>query len=95
MTITIKSESTVNASPKLVAELFWNMSDIEQVQFFEELHELTTNTKGAYGLGEMQWCHMGLELEKNIKAKEQACAMMVWIFNRATDYLSRNPQSWS
>jgi hypothetical protein len=86
----IEFTTKVSVTPKEVAEFFWGMSDREQAQFFEELYEITKQAD-AYGNGEMQWCYMSDELEKSPKAKQQACAMMVWIFNRATDYLSRQP----
>jgi hypothetical protein len=69
------------------------MEDQEQADFFSELYDLT-NKESTYGLGEMQWCYMSQKIEANPKAKAQACAMMVWIFNRATDFLSRQP-TWN
>jgi hypothetical protein len=80
----------VSATPKLLAELFWALDSVQQAEFFEELHDITEK-QSTYGLGEMQWCYMSNEIDKRPKAKAQACSMMVWIFNRATDFLSRHP----
>lgn len=88
--IKLELKSQVNASPELLAQMFWAMSAEEQAEFFEALHDIT-NKESSYGLGEMQWCYMSDAIEARPKAKAQACAMMVWIFNRATDFLSRNP----
>ena len=81
--------SEVNITPRLMAEAFWDMDAAEQAEFFEELHTITSE-KSTYGLGEMQWCYMGQEINNSVKAKEQACSMMAWIFNHATDFLSRS-----
>lgn len=88
--IRVRMDSEIEITPKILASAFWEMSAQEQAEFFAELHDITE--KGStYGLGEMQWCYMSQEIEKNPKAKAQACSMMVWIFNRATDFLSRQP----
>ena len=75
-------------TPEILANAFWNLDARQQAEFFVHLHNVTTK-EGTYGLGEMQWCYMGKEINKNKKAKEQACSMMAWIFNHSTDYLER------
>ena len=84
--------TNITATPKLVAELFWSLDSVQQAQFFSELHDITEK-QASYGLGEMQWCYMSDEIDKLPKAKAQACSMMVWIFNRATDFLSHYPKA--
>jgi hypothetical protein len=91
--IKLDIKSQVTASPALLAQMFWAMSSTEQAEFFEALHDLTYK-ESSYGLGEMQWCYMSDEIEKRPKAKAQACSMMTWIFNRATDFLSRQPDTY-
>lgn len=77
----------VEVSPRLIAEAFWNMDAEQQAEFFAELNDVIGDS--AYGHGEAQWCAMGIEINKRIKAKEQACSMLAWIFNHATDFLER------
>lgn len=84
----IEVTASVKADPELVATLFWEMNAAQQAEFFSKLHDLTSAT--SYGLGEMQWCYLSDELDKDPKAKDQACAMLAWVFNHATDYLDRN-----
>lgn len=86
----IEMKTKAQVTPKLLAELFWNMSDMEQAEFFEELHDLTEE-QSTYGLGEAQWYCMSQHINKSPKAKAQACSMMVWIFNYATNFLDRRP----
>lgn len=88
--IRVRMDSEVRVTPELLARAFWEMTSEEQAGFFAALHDITEK-ESTYGLGEMQWCYMSDDIEKNPKAKAQACSMMVWIFNRATDFLSRNP----
>jgi hypothetical protein len=86
----MRIESEISITPKLLAEAFWGMSDREQAQFFEELHDLLDGKEWpAHSLGEMQWLYMSNEIEKSPKAKRMACTLASHIFNRATDYLSR------
>ena len=75
-------------TPQVLAEAFWGMSDVQQAQFFEYLHDATARDN-AYGHGELQWCYLSDRLNENLKAKEQACAMLAWVFNRSADYLTR------
>ena len=78
----------VEITPRLMAEAFWAMNSVEQAQFFEQLNYVIGDT--AYGHGEMQWCYLSGALDKNKAAKEQACSMLAWVFNRATNYLQRS-----
>jgi len=75
-------------TPEVLANAFWNLDARQQAEFFEHLHDVTTE-QSTYGLGEMQWCYMSNEINNSKKAKEQACAMMAWVFNHSTDFLSR------
>ena len=86
----MKVISEVPLTPKLLAEAFWELSSIEQAEFFSELHDILDGGKfPAHSLGELQWMYMSDEIEKNPKAKRMACAMTANIFVRASDYLSR------
>jgi hypothetical protein len=75
-------------TPEILANAFWNLSASQQAEFFEHLHDVTV-LDGAYGNGELQWCYMGQEINKSTKAKEQACSMLAWVFNHATDFLDK------
>jgi hypothetical protein len=77
----------VQLSPRMLAEAFWDMDAEQQAMFFAELNDIIGDT--AYSNGEAQWCAMGMELEKMPKAKEQACAMMYWIYLHTSEFLSR------
>jgi hypothetical protein len=79
---------SVEITPRLMAKAFWDLHAGEQAEFFAELNDVIGDS--AYGHGEAQWCAMSIEIEKNRKAKEQACSMFAWVFNRATDFLSRS-----
>lgn len=79
---------SVEVTPRLMAELFWDLSADEQADFFAELNDVIADS--AYGHGEAQWCAMSIEINKNKKAKEQVCSMLAWVFNHATNYLSRS-----
>ena len=83
-----KAEAIFDITPKMMAQAFWNMDAQEQAMFFAELNDVIGNS--AYGHGEMQWCYLADELNKNKKAKEQACAMLAWVFNHATEFLNRS-----
>lgn len=85
--ITVESKQFLQVTPRLLAEAFWGLSDVQQAEFFAELNDVIGES--AYGHGEMQWCYLADELDKNLKAKEQACSMMAWFFNRTTEFLSR------
>lgn len=88
MSNSVEVTASIKADPKLLATLFWEMDSVQQAEFFSELYELTS-AGSSYGLGEMQWLYMGKEIDKDPKAKAQACAMLAWVFNRATDFLER------
>ena len=68
MSITVKSESEVDITPKLMAEAFWAMSDEDQADFFEHLAKEIKSDKCpgsvTYGLGERQWVSMHETLKK-------------------------------
>lgn len=91
--VEIEIKSKYKVTTEFLAKAFWNLSASEQAEFFEALHDLTIK-ESSYGLGEMQWCYMSDEIDKRPKAKAQACSMMTWIFNRATDFLSRQPDTY-
>jgi hypothetical protein len=59
----------VNITPQILAQAFWAMCSVEQVEFFGELYfvilEDHKTNKNAYGQGELQWFHTAEELLKN------------------------------
>ncbi len=79
----------ITLDPALLARAFWNLSDYEQAEFFEKLHDMLEKDDNLF-LSDMQWYSMGKCINKNEKAKHMACRMLVYIFNHATDYLNRD-----
>lgn len=77
-----QASAQVTITPRMMAESFWNMSDVEQAEFFEQLSDVIDNDGESinYGHGEAQWCWLADRLNNNPKAKEMACAMTAWIF---------------
>lgn len=84
-------ETDISITPRMMAEAFWNMTDLEQVEFFAELHDVINKDKtpGActWSCGEMQWLYMADALNKNLKAKEMACAIMANVFLHSTNFM--------
>ena len=82
-----ESKSTVEVSPRLLAECFWSMSDKEQAEFFHELANVVTEDAEAtgrshYGLGEMQWCYMADAIKKRSpEAREMYLALSGFAYN--------------
>jgi len=65
MKVEIKTNVHAEVTPELLAQVFWNMSDSEQAEFFGCLaRTIKQQTPNAYGLGEMQWCYLHGELQK-------------------------------
>ena len=71
MQIHVKKEETIELSPRQMAEVFWNMDENEQDDFFHELAnvvaEETDSRAITYSHGEMQWCHMTQAIKKRSK----------------------------
>lgn len=86
---TIKAD--IQLTPKQLAEAFWQLDNIQQAQFFEELHDLLDGRPyPEHSLGETQWMYMSDEIEKRPKAKRMACLLTSHIFIRATNYMKHN-----
>lgn len=64
--VEIETKATVEITPARMAEIFWNMSDHQQADFFHELAGQVEANPGrcTYGMGEMQWCFMGQAIRK-------------------------------
>lgn len=84
----MKFSTELYLTPEQVAQAFWHLSDKEQADFFESLYDITEHS-GAVAHGDIQWCAMSDEINKNKKAKEMACQMTSWIFNHASEFLTR------
>jgi hypothetical protein len=84
----MKITTELALSSKEVAQAFWNLNDEEQAEFFEHLYDITEQD-GAVAHGDFQWCAMSIYINKNKKAKQQACQMTSWIFNHASDFLNK------
>lgn len=91
----MKAQADVTITPRLMAEAFWEMSSIEQVEFFECLHDVVNlgpveeGFPVPYGNGEMQWCLMAEDIRKNPKAFDMATSMTAFIFLASTRWLER------
>lgn len=84
-------QTNVQLTPKQVAEAFWSLDNIQQAQFFEELHDLLEGRPyPEHLLGETQWMYMSDEIEKRPKAKRMACVLASHIFIKATNYMEHN-----
>jgi hypothetical protein len=77
----IHATATVQLTPAMMAEAFWQMASSQQVEFFDELARVIredhkTNTS-AYSLGELQWFFVGDELlkPKNSEARSMLMTM--------------------
>jgi len=76
----IHATATVQLTPAMMAEAFWQMSSSQQTEFFDELARVIredhkTNTS-AYSFGELQWFFVGDELLKQ-KNKDGRHMLMV------------------
>lgn len=65
----IEITTSMEFTPELMAEQFWNMGSDQQAEFFHHLadivekdHETNPN---SYSLGEMQWLYMADEIKKH------------------------------
>lgn len=77
----IQATATVQLTPAMMAEAFWQMESSQQVEFFDELARVIredhkTNTS-AYSLGELQWFFVGDQLleRKNAEARDMLMTM--------------------
>jgi hypothetical protein len=84
----VKITTELDLTSEEVAHAFWNLNDEEQAEFFAHLYDITEKD-GAVAHGEMQWCSMSNYINKNKKAKKQACQMTSWIFNHASEFLNK------
>lgn len=62
MKIKVTGEREIEATPRLLAEIFWGMNSLEQADFFHELggvvEEDHLDNPNSYSHGEMQWLGM-------------------------------------
>lgn len=77
----IHATATVQVTPAMLAEAFWQMGSSQQTEFFDELARVIredhkTNTS-AYSLGELQWFFVGDEMRtpKNKDARDMLMTM--------------------
>mgnify|MGYP006320696073 CR=1 FL=1 len=68
MEISVKHQSVIECDARQLAEIFWNMSDEEQAEFFHELHGIITthheDNWHSYSLGEAQWLSLANAVKK-------------------------------
>ena len=75
------ANATVQLTPAMMAEAFWQLGSDEQAKFFAELtkviHEDHKTNSGAYNLGELQWFYVGKELlkQENNEARSMLMTM--------------------
>lgn len=76
-----EATTSVNITPQMMADAFWEMGTDEQAEFFAALnkvvrHDHATKPKSwAWGLGELQWYYLGDTLHQNKDAREMLMAM--------------------
>lgn len=61
--------ASVKLTPAMMAEAFWELGSVEQAEFFSKLAKVIMDdheggNTSAYALGELQWFHLGEELDK-------------------------------
>ena len=64
----IKASVDISVTPRMLAEMLWDMGSIQQADFFRELAKVIeedhkTNSS-AYSMGELQWHHLESELQQ-------------------------------
>ena len=79
-------------SPEMVAQWWWDSSNLVQADFFEALAKyIQKESPKAYGYGEMQWAYLRQELRRPERklASEMFMAMSAFAFDFAQqkDYL--------
>lgn len=64
----LQTSEKINVEPETLARWFWNMSDVQQAEFFHALADVVgEQSKAPYGYGEMQWCYMAGAIKKRSK----------------------------
>lgn len=83
----IVSKTTIKVDPKLIAEMFWAMSDDQQADFFEELAKCANashaENKGKWyssEFGDMQWCYLAGKLKARPLAQKMYMALSAFAF---------------
>lgn len=91
----IHAKATVQLTPAMMAEAFWQMGSIQQSEFFDELarviREDHKTNRSAYSLGELQWFYVGDELrkEKNKEARDMLMTMAAPLYLHTLNYMER------
>lgn len=70
-TITFKSETSVEITPKELARLFAHLDDTQQADFFEEVGRISAE---EWKHGQLQWCYLGDRL------RERGISSYAWQF---------------
>jgi hypothetical protein len=73
----------VTITPALMAEAFWGMESIQQIDFFNELAKVVkedylSNTN-AYSLGELQWLYMESDMRGDAREILMAMAAPLYL----------------
>lgn len=65
---------TVEITPAEMAQAFWNMSNVQQAEFFDQLAQvIRENHKtnpSAYAMGELQWHWLAAEMRNPIEGRQ-------------------------
>lgn len=91
-----EATTSVNITPQMMADAFWDMGTDEQAEFFAALnkviqHDLATKPKSwAWGLGELQWYHLGDTLNQNKDAREMLMAMAAPLYLNTLRHAERS-----
>ncbi len=82
---TIEVKQTIELNPEVLAKAFWNLGSDGQAKFFECLHDCVQDSNDRhnrlYGHGEIQWCHMMVEIRKSVKANRMYMALSAFAFD--------------
>lgn len=82
----------VTITPALMAEAFWGMESIQQIDFFNELAKVVKedflSNPSAYSLGELQWFYM--ESDMRGVAREMLMAMAAPLYLNTLRFSEEN-----
>jgi len=88
-TIKISAESTVEVTPRKLAEIFWAMDDTEQAAFFEELAHVVHQDDPTGLKGEMQFWFLTSRMKDNPVAAGVLRSMAAGLFVHTLRFLDR------
>lgn len=87
MKVIINQDKIADLTPELMAEVFWNMHDEQQAEFFHQLAVVIEkynedHDNKAYSYGEMQWLNMTEKIrERSSKASNMFLSFSAFAYD--------------